>query len=320
MNYLQVKISVSNLGIEEITALLLDFNIKETMIEGSEAARNILEEKEKYYWDYVESEVFDEKETFIIFYLEEKQSEVLENIKAKILNIKNADKSGAFGKQNTLGTLDITVEIIPDTDWINSYKEHFKSVILTDSLRVQPTWEESNKEDFLHTVYLDPGMAFGTGTHETTSLCAEFLEYANCMDKKILDIGTGSGILAIAAAKLGAEKVLAIDIDPVAVDVARENTVLNKCDDKVEVIEGDLTKGIEFKGDIVVANLIAEIIVVLAKSVSKYMERDGLFISSGILTEKKNMVIEALEKEDFKIQDIKEKGEWCSILCRRENE
>lgn len=320
MNYLQVKISVSNLGIEEITALLLDFNIRETMIEGSGVAKDILEQKEKYCWDYLESEVFEEKETFIIFYLEEQKREILESIKDRISHIKNADRAGEFGKQNGLGTLDVTVEIVPDTDWINSYKEHFKPVNLTDNLRVLPTWQENKKDDFRHTIYLDPGMAFGTGTHETTALCVEFLEEADCVNKKILDIGTGSGILAIAAAKLGAKKVLAIDIDPVAVDVAIENIALNKCDDTVEVIEGDLTKGIEFKGDVVVANLIAEIIVILAKDLCKHMEKDGLFISSGILIDKKDMLIEALEQEGFNIVKIKEKGEWCSILCRRKNE
>ena len=156
-------------------------------------------------------------------------------------------------------------------------------------------------------------MAFGTGSHETTSLCALFLEEIGCFEKSVLDLGTGSGILAIAAARLGAPKVLGIDIDSVAVEVARENMCINQCDDVVTILEGDLVKGVDFKADIIVANLMAELLCVLASSILKHMEKDGCCICSGILAEKKDMVAAAFEESGMAVVDAKKKGEWVAL-------
>ena len=163
---------------------------------------------------------------------------------------------------------------------------------------------------------LDPGMAFGTGDHETTSMCAVLMDEVSCEGKDVLDVGTGSGILAIAADLLGANEILGVDIDPIAVEVAIENGKINNCGDNVKFIEGDLTKGIDFKADIVVANLMAEMVVMLTKAVKNHMKAGSVFISSGILVEKKDMVIEALKEvglEPFKIID---KGDWSAIAAR----
>ena len=165
---------------------------------------------------------------------------------------------------------------------------------------------------------LDPGMAFGTGSHETTSLCLKLLEEylgEEPSDKKILDVGCGSGILSIAAALLGCGPVLGIDIDEDAVRVANENVRLNGVDDVVEITHGDLLQGVDFKADIVVANLMADLVAMLSESVTDHMEKGGVFISSGILTEKKEMVENALEKAGFEIKEIREDGEWCAIVA-----
>ena len=159
-------------------------------------------------------------------------------------------------------------------------------------------------------------MAFGTGDHATTSMCAVLMDEAGCEGKKVLDIGTGSGILAIAADLLGASDILGVDIDPSAVEVAIENAEVNGCGDNVRFIEGDLTKGIDFRADIVVANLMAEMVVMLISSVKEHMLPEGVFISSGILVEKKDMVIEALDKAGFETVKVMKKGEWCAILAR----
>ncbi len=164
-------------------------------------------------------------------------------------------------------------------------------------------------------IELDPGMAFGTGRHETTALCADLMEEAGCSGKKVLDVGCGSGILSIAAALLGSREILAVDIDDEAVRTAQENADKNGCSDRIKIIRGDMLKDIDFRADIVVANLIAEMIADLSDSVRRNMEPGGIFVSSGILLEKKDMVIRALGGNGFTVVKIKEKGEWCSVAA-----
>lgn len=206
--------------------------------------------------------------------------------------------------------------MVDDGQWKDSYKEHFKTIDLTDNIIVKPSWEPVPENNTKKILELDPGMAFGTGDHATTSMCAVLMDEAGCEGKKVLDIGTGSGILAIAADLLGASDILGVDIDPSAVEVAIENAEVNGCGDNVRFIEGDLTKGIDFRADIVVANLMAEMVVMLISSVREHMLPEGVFISSGILVEKKDMVIKALDKAGFETVKVMKKGEWCAILAR----
>ena len=159
-------------------------------------------------------------------------------------------------------------------------------------------------------------MAFGTGTHETTSMCIQQLEKYVKQDSKVFDIGCGSGILAIAAAKLGANDVLAVDLDEVAVKVSKENIELNKVEDKVKALHGNLMEVVSDKADIVVANIIADIIKILAKDVSKFLKEDGVFISSGIILAKIDQVCEALEENGFEIVKVERLGEWSAIVSK----
>ena len=165
-------------------------------------------------------------------------------------------------------------------------------------------------------IEIDPGMAFGTGTHETTSLCVKMLEKYQKKSDKVLDVGCGSGILSIAAALLGADDVLGVDIDPVAVEVASENIALNKAEHLARAQYGDLTKGIDYKADIVVANLMADLVMMLSEDAAKHMEKGGLFISSGILVEKKEQVASHLRGKGFEIVEIREDGGWCCIVAK----
>lgn len=218
--------------------------------------------------------------------------------------------------EGVLGRLEIETTVVDDGQWKDSYKEHFKTIDLTDNIIVKPSWEPVPENNTKKILELDPGMAFGTGDHATTSMCAVLMDEAGCEGKKVLDIGTGSGILAIAADLLGASDILGVDIDPSAVEVAIENAEVNGCGDNVRFIEGDLTKGIDFRADIVVANLMAEMVVMLISSVREHMLPEGVFISSGILVEKKDMVIKALDKAGFETVKVMKKGEWCAILAR----
>ena len=209
---------------------------------------------------------------------------------------------------------------VDDEDWKDKWKENFKPSKITKRIVVKPTWEEYIAGDGEIVLQIDPGMAFGTGTHETTSLCLRLMEkYLSDFpeNKKVLDIGCGSGILSIAAALLGAGEVMAVEIDKDAVSVAEENVKLNGVLNNVSVVQGDLTKGIDFKADIIVANLMADLVMVLAESAANHMEDGGIFISSGILTEKKETVSEAIRNAGFEILEIEEDGEWCAIVARR---
>ena len=165
-------------------------------------------------------------------------------------------------------------------------------------------------------------MAFGTGTHETTSLCLKLMEKYMKKGDEVLDVGCGSGILSIGAALLEAGKIMAIDIDPEAVKVSKENSALNNCENKIEVRCGNLVDGIDFKADIVVANLMADLVMLLSSHVMPHIKKDGIYISSGILVEKEETVCDAIRDGGFDIIEIREDGMWCAIAAtpRREHE
>lgn len=313
MKYLQVTINTSEYAIEELTGMLMSLGIDETVVDDPQTAIELLEKKNDYDWDYVSEDFVDkDAEPTITFYLEED-----ENTEKTMVAIEaSLEKLKAEDIEDKMGTLKITKDVIDDEDWMNSYKDHFKTIDLTDHIIVKPSWEEVPEGNTKQVLELDPGMAFGTGDHETTSMCAVLMDEVSCEGKDVLDVGTGSGILAIAADLLGANEILGVDIDPIAVEVAIENGKINNCGDNVKFIEGDLTKGIDFKADIVVANLMAEMVVMLTKAVKNHMKAGSVFISSGILVEKKDMVIEALKEvglEPFKIID---KGDWSAIAAR----
>ena len=181
---------------------------------------------------------------------------------------------------------------------------------------VKPSWEDYEKQEGDLIIELDPGMAFGTGTHETTSMCIRELENYVDETKTVFDIGCGSGILAIAAAQLGAKEVVAGDLDEVAVKVSKENCEINRVSDKVVVKHGSLFEVVDSKADVIVANIIADIIKILAKDVSKFLKEDGVFISSGIILAKIDEVCEALEENGFEIVKVERLGEWSAIVSK----
>ena len=313
MRYLQTQIYTTDTGIEELTGLLMRFNIDQTVVESPETAHEILDKKHDYEWDYVDEDFIDDNaEPKITFYLSDDEDgrKLLNMVKEAVTHMEKEDGEGVLGR------LEIETTVVDDGQWKDSYKEHFKTIDLTDNIIVKPSWEPVPENNTKKILELDPGMAFGTGDHATTSMCAVLMDEAGCEGKKVLDIGTGSGILAIAADLLGASDILGVDIDPSAVEVAIENAEANECGDNVRFIEGDLTKGIDFRADIVVANLMAEMVVMLISSVKEHMLPGGVFISSGILVEKKDMVIEALDKAGFETVKVMKKGEWCAILAR----
>jgi ribosomal protein L11 methyltransferase len=190
--------------------------------------------------------------------------------------------------------------------------------MITDRITVKPTWKEYEPKDGELIIEIDPGMAFGTGTHATTSLCVAMLEKYIKGGESVLDVGTGSGILLIAAAKLGASKIVGVDIDEVAVEVAKENIKLNDIsEEKYRVFKGNLVDDLkEEKFEVVVSNILAEVIVTLVDDIKNVLTDNGLFITSGIIKEKAEMVAKKMAESGFEIVDNLEKEEWVSIVGR----
>jgi len=206
---------------------------------------------------------------------------------------------------------------VDDQDWANSWKKYYKPFYIAPGIVIKPTWEsyQSNQDDIV--IELDPGMAFGTGTHETTRMCAVLLKkYVRCGDT-VFDVGCGSGILSIIAAKLGAKQVSAVDVDQVAVDITKENSVLNRVDDVIEAFKGsvgDIEKG--KKARIIVANIIAKVIIDIAPLIPDYLEDDGYLLVSGIIRERRQEVAESYAKLGFTCMEVVEDGEWVAMALK----
>lgn len=210
---------------------------------------------------------------------------------------------------------DITVRFVEEADWANAWKQHFKPQRIGRGIVVKPTWETWNAGTGDVVVEIDPGMAFGTGLHATTQLCLRALEDAVRPDMRVADVGTGSGILAVAAALLGATDVEAVDIDPLAVRVARENVRVNGVGDRVSVAESDAPPMGAF--DIVVANILADVILDMAGPLKDVLRPGGLLIASGIANERAGEVRGGLEAAGLTVEGTETEGEWAAIRARR---
>ena len=209
----------------------------------------------------------------------------------------------------------VETEGVEQEDWQNGWRKYYHPMDIGSRLAIVPSWQEYDTDRVK--LILDPGLAFGTGGHETTSLCLEALDQRVRGGERVLDIGTGSGILAIAALKLGAASAEGVDIDPVAVRTAGENAALNGVADKLTVLVGNLSDKASGKYDIITANIVANAIISLAPSVPGLMAEGAAFIASGIIDSRKDEVIAALEKAGLSVQEIKEKRGWECIVCKR---
>lgn len=217
-----------------------------------------------------------------------------------------------------LGHNTITISEVNEEEWATAWKKYYKPIRLTDHITITPTWEDYHASDQNERVIeLDPGMAFGTGTHPTTVLCIQALEKVMPSVAKVLDVGTGSGVLSIAAAKLGAKKVMAVDLDDVAVQSARLNVKLNKVQDRVTLKQNNLVDNLTESYDLIVANLLAEIVIRLSDDAFKLLNPNGYLISSGIINNKKDDVKIALEQSGYSIIETMEKEDWIAFIAQK---
>lgn len=228
----------------------------------------------------------------------------------------NAAEALAFLKER------LTAENIPfscgaegvnDADWSENWKKYFHATEIGDKLAIVPSWEEYDNKENRKILHIDPGAAFGTGTHATTSLCLSMLENYVVEGSKMLDIGCGSGILSIASVLLGAETAVGVDIDAQSVKTAKENAELNNVSGKTEYIVGDLADKISGKYNVVCANIVADVVIRLLGDVRTFMEENAVLLVSGIIDTRENDVLAAAEKHGFKVKEKQYKDNWCAF-------
>ena len=310
MKWIEVFVKTTSEFEEEVTNILYEANIQGIIIEDFQDVLDL--EKNKKDWDIIDPDLLNNYYEGIIIkgYLEEEDDveEKIDFIKEKIHGLPRYD----------LDIRDTEVEIntIEETDWNQEWKKHFKPFPVGKNFLIKPSWEEIDEDTERKIIEIDPGMAFGTGTHATTLMCLEALENYLKEDDLVYDIGTGSGILAIAAGKLGANSI-GIDIDEDSVRTAKDNVKLNKCVDSVKIIKGNLLNKAMDKADIIISNIIADAIINMSGNLNKFLKDSGIFIASGILENKKEEVVQALKANKFEILETSVMDEWLCIVARK---
>ena len=266
------------------------------------------------YWDYMDdSLVWNDRADVLVkcYVAEDRAEEVRSCLRADLARMRE-NAAGAID----FGSLEDTARMVDGDAWLEVWKEHFRPIHL-GKIVVVPEWIKYTPRDGEKTILLDSNMAFGTGEHETTAMCVEYLQEYVSPDSTVIDVGCGSGILGIAAVRLGAKKAYLSDIDPVAVDSATHNATLNGVGDAVEVVLSDLLAGNEAVADVIVANITAEVLTLLASSIPAYLKSGGVLILSGILNDRVEKVKAAYEPQGLSVEKECSRGEWHAIVFRR---
>lgn len=323
MKWLELKLDTSPAGLEAATQLLEEQGITGLVIDDEGDFRDFLEHNHQY-WDYVDEELMQEKQGLcrITFYLSDDPEGYhrLAQVRMALSQLKAAHPEYA--------PLLLTMNNLEDADWENNWKQYYKPMEIGERLLVIPEWEQENVKGQAKyagkvPLILEPGLTFGTGSHATTRLCLTALEEAVHGVETVLDLGCGSGILSIAALRLGAVSAKAVDIDDKCLTVAYENAALNGIGkDRYTVLVGDvLSNGAlrETLGggyDVVVANIVADVIIGLAPMVRQFLKPGGLFLCSGIIDTRAGEVADALRQNGWEIETTRSGEGWYSYACR----
>ena len=307
--WIEVRVITKSEALEPISGIFYSLDCKGVAIEDPE---DILgREQGPLTWDFADINVLEHKGKVAVvkayFAEEDNIEDVLEYVNERLTELKEMGLD--------LGEAKVEHEKMHEEDTANTWKQYYKPTKVGEKIVVKPIWEEYEAKDGELVVDLDPGMAFGTGTHETTRMCIQSLEKYVKEDSTVFDVGCGSGILAIAAAKLGAKLAVGVDLDPVAVESSIENVGYNKLKN-IEILHGNLVEVIDGKADIVVANILAEIICILTDDVKRVLKDGGVFITSGIIHDRVDMVCEKLEATGFEVMEKNRDGEWNCIVAK----
>ncbi len=310
MKWAEISIQTSHEATEAVAEIFHDLGASGVLIEDPELVNSYIHSGA---WDYTDIPLAEETEIVTVKAWLPTDKELPKKLEQLRLHID--EMSQYLDKGSGL----INCSEIQDEDWANNWKAYFHPEKIGEKIVVKPSWEEYTPINDEVIIEIDPGMAFGTGTHATTSMCVQFLEEYIKPDKamKVFDVGTGSGILAITAAKLGAAEIQAADYDNVAVKVAKENVEENHETGKITVFQSDLLKNMTGKADFIIANIIADIIIRMFESVDEYLNPQGAILTSGIIADRIADVVKTAEKYGFVVDKMNEKAGWAAIVFRR---
>ena len=312
MDWLEVTVRTNTAGADMISELLISAGAKGTSIEDRFDAFS--EPTDATQWDLIDPSVIEkmDEDTLVHAYFpaETTSRETIESLRARLAALTPEWLGFDAGKR------ELEIANVREEDWAENWKKYYKPFRVGRHLVVRPVWEKYEPQAGDKIISIDPGMAFGNGTHETTSMCLGLVEDYIKPGDTVLDVGTSSGILAIASVLMGAQSALGIDLDPVAVRVANENIERNGLSGRVHAQVGDLVKGIDTQADVVFANIIADAVIMLSRAVRAHMKPGGVFICSGIILEREQDVLDALSEAGFTVDRIEHRGEWSAIAAR----
>lgn len=309
-NWIEITIHTTNEASEIVESILLDYGSTGVAIEDPTTLEENLHDD---FGTIVELSPTDYPEVGVIVkgYINEL------NFDDETFN-RFKDELEQLGKNINIGEFfKIETTTIQDSDWENSWKDYFDILNIGEKFVIVPTWREYENEEGKYVINIDPGMAFGTGGHETTSLCIKNLEKYVKPHDNVIDVGCGSGILSIAASYLTDGSLKAVDLDKLAVDVSRENFALNNLENRIEVEEASLLTKETKKYDVIVANILAHIIELMLEDAYKLLEDGGYFITSGIIKDKKDELLEKMLKQGFKLVKETSDNEWYSFVVTK---
>ena len=317
MDWLELKIDTSHAGLDAVTDMLEQQGVTGVMIDDEADFQSFLENN-RQYWDYVDDDLLAQKKgvSRVTFYLERN-----EDAYGTVAAVRMA--MSALKKDHPeYAPLLLTMADVADEDWENNWKQFYKPMEIGSRLLVVPEWEEAADPTRVKLV-LNPGLTFGTGSHATTRLCLQALDTHIHGDERVLDLGCGSGILSIAALRLGAESAFACDIDEKCVDVAYENAALNGIGkNRYTVRWGNVLTDAALRQemgagyDIVVANIVADVIMGLSPHVRPFLKPGGLFLCSGIIDDRAAEVLEKLKADGWDVFEQRSSEGWFSYLCK----
>lgn len=309
-NWIEITIHTTNEASEIVESILLDYGSTGVAIEDPTTLEENLHDD---FGTIVELSPTDYPEVGVIVkgYINEL------NFDDETFN-RFKDELEQLGKNINIGEFfKIETTTIQDSDWENSWKDYFDILNIGEKFVIVPTWREYKNEEDKYVININPGMAFGTGGHETTSLCIKNLEKYVKPNDNVIDVGCGSGILSIAASYLTDGSLKAVDLDKLAVDVSRENFALNNLKNRIEVEEASLLTKETKKYDVIVANILAHIIELMLEDAYKLLEDGGYFITSGIIKDKKDELLEKMLEQGFKLVEETSDNEWYSFVVTK---